>query len=100
MDFGASARAAHNRIRALSPVPLAFTRTPDGKLLKIVQSRLCTQKTDQAPGTVLSLGECIRVACASGSVIELWRVLPEGKGRMSAADYCRGRRLQVGEVLG
>ena len=99
IDFGKDARAVHDRIRALSPVPLTFTHTPDGKLLKILESRLSTAKTSAAPGTVISLDDCIGVACGNGTVIELWRVLPEGKGRMSAADYIRGRRLNKGDIL-
>jgi methionyl-tRNA formyltransferase len=99
IDFTADALAVHNRIRALSPVPLAFTHTPDGKLLKILESRLTDAKTAAAPGTVLSLDGCINVACGNGSVLSLWRVLPEGKGRMSAADYIRGRRIAKGDIL-
>jgi methionyl-tRNA formyltransferase len=99
LDFTKSARCVHDRVRALSPVPLTFTHTPDGKLLKVIESRCSTATTDAAPGTVIALGDCIAVACGEGSVIELRRVLPEGKGRMSAADYNRGRRLSVGDVL-
>ena len=99
IPFAQTAQAVHDRIRALSPIPLAFTHTPDGKLLKVVEGRVSKIQTDAAPGTVLSLGDCITVACGNGTAIELWRVLPEGKGRMSAADYNRGRRLQVGDIL-
>lgn len=97
--FADNARALHDRIRALSPVPLCFTHTPDGKLLKIIESRVGQGATTAAPGTVLSLGECVTVACGGGTTLELWRLLPEGKGRMSAADYNRGRRLNEGDVL-
>ena len=99
IDFTADARTVHNRIRGLSPVPLAFTHTPDGKLLKAVESRVCCEGAAlAAPGTVLSLGEGIEVACGTGSVL-LLRVLPEGKGRMAAADFIRGRRVSVGDLL-
>ncbi len=99
LDFTVPAARVHDRVRALSPVPLSFTHTPDGKLLKVIESRVGAARTHAAPGTVLSLGECVTVACGEGTTLELWRVLPEGKGRMSAADYNRGRRLNVGDVL-
>ena len=51
-----------------------------------------------APGTVLSLDKGIEVACGKGSVI-FTAVTPEGKGRMNAADYIRGRKVAVGDVL-
>ena len=99
LSFTDTAKALHDRIRALSPVPLCFTHTPDGKLLKIIESRVGKGSTTAAPGTVLSLGECVTVACGEGTTLELWRLLPEGKGRMSAADYNRGRRLNEGDLL-
>ncbi len=99
IDFTKDAHTVHNTVRGLSPVPLAFTRTPDGKLLKVIETRIGKAAGALAqPGTVLSLDGAVEVACGTGSVL-LTRVLPEGKGRMSAADYIRGRRLAVGDVL-
>ena len=102
LDLALDAQTLHNRIRGLSPFPLAFTHTPDGKLLKVLQSRVSTKKAPDGTknGTVLALTDVIAVACGNGTVLELLRVLPEGRGRMSAADYIRGRRICVGDVLG
>ena len=36
LDFSKDATVLHNLIRGLSPIPLSFTHTPDGKLLKVV----------------------------------------------------------------
>ena len=97
--FDTDARTVHNRIRGLSPIPLAFTHTPDGKLLKLVSARIAEE--DQAhdtPGEILSLEDGITVACRTGSV-PVTGVLPEGKGRMNACDYGRGRRLSVHDIL-
>lgn len=101
LDFSGSAWEVHNRIRGLSPIPLSLTHTPDGRLLKIIESRLCHIDTCGAlPGTVLSLdGGRITVACGEEAVA-LLTVLPEGKKRMSAADFINGRRISVGDVLG
>ena len=44
IDFTKSAQQVHNLIRGLSPIPLSFTHTPDGKLLKIVKSRLVSSE--------------------------------------------------------
>lgn len=99
LDFSKSAQTVHDLARGLSPIPLAFTHTPDGKLLKVIETRLSKVKTTAAPGTVIALDECVTVACGDGSAIEIHRLLPEGKGRMCAADYIRGRRLAVGDIL-
>lgn len=101
IDFTKDAQTVHNQIRALSPMPLAFTHTPDGKLLKVPQSKLVDADCvcAQEPGTVLSLDGEITVVCGRGKV-SLLTVLPEGKGKMAAADYIRGRKLSVGDRLG
>ncbi len=101
IDFSKSAQAVHDLIRGLSPIPLAFTRTVDGKLLKVTASAVASKEGTPAPaGTVLSLdGGKITVACGSGSVA-LLAVLPEGKKRMPAADFINGRKIAVGDLLG
>ena len=102
LDLSKNAKVLHDQIRGLSPFPLAFTRTPDGKLLKVLESRIGDKKAPNGVefGTVLALENTITVACGDGTTLELLRVLPEGKGRMSAADYIRGRRLSIGDNLG
>lgn len=100
LDFSRPARELHNLIRGLSPIPLSFTHTPDGKLLKIVASRVLDDEktTDKPAGTVVSVGDDIKVACGKG-ILSLLTVVPEGKGRMSAADFVRGRKIAEGDLL-
>jgi len=100
LDFSRPARELHNLIRGLSPIPLSFTHTPDGKLLKVVASRVVDDnKTNGEPaGTVISVGDDIKVACGKG-ILSLLTVVPEGKGRMSAADFVRGRKIAEGDLL-
>ncbi len=99
IDFARPCKAVHDQIRGLSPIPLAFTHTPDGKLLKVIAAARVDCKADAAPGTVLSLENGkITVACGEGAV-ELLTVLPEGKKRMSAADFINGRKLSEGDLL-
>ena len=38
------------------------------------------------------------VACGEGA-LKVTGVIPEGKGRMSAGDFVRGRRIAVGDIL-
>ena len=99
IDFSKSAQQVHNLIRGLSPNPLSFTHTPDGKLLKIVKSRLVSSEgCCGKAGEVVSLDGDIVVACGEGS-IAICAVLPEGKGRMAAADFIRGRKISCGDIL-
>ena len=100
IDFTKDCDTVHNLIRGLSPIPLAFTHTPDGKLLKIVASEIYERNSQNAEaGKVISLENGkIRVACATGS-INILTVLPEGKGRMSAGDFIRVRKINDGDLL-
>ena len=100
LDFSRSAEELHDQIRGLSPFPLAFTRTEDGKMLKVTEAAVAKREGVQGEaGTVLSLdGGRVTVACGKGS-IALLGVLPEGKGRMTAAAWINGRKVQVGDVL-
>lgn len=101
LDFNTDARTIHNLIRGLSPIPLAFTHTPDGRLLKVVEARIadegCEHSADEI-GKVISLDGDIEVACSKGS-IRILRLLPEGKSRMSADDFIRGRKIAIGDRL-
>ncbi len=98
IDFTKSAKAVHDLIRGLSPIPLAFTHTPDGKLLKVLRSRVSDVSIEGEPGQVVLLDGGITVKCGEGAV-ELLRVLPEGKGRMDACDFIRGRKIAIGDLL-
>lgn len=99
VDFSMPVKKIHDLIRGLSPMPLAFTHTPDGKLLKITESRIFSnEKSNSACGTVISTDGEIRVACGDG-VISLLGVVPEGKGKMKASDFINGRKISVGDIL-
>ena len=100
IDFTKDATRVHDLIRGLSPIPLSFTHTPDGKLLKVVKSEVvdpeCENKAQA--GEVVEADEAITVACGRGK-INLLTVIPEGKKRMNSSDFIRGRKINVGDVL-
>ena len=99
IDFTRSAKEIHCQIRGLSPIPLSFTHTPDGKLLKVISAEKLDVSYDKPCGYVASIEDGgITVVCGKGS-IKLTAVLPEGKGRMPAADFIRGRKIAVGDIL-
>ena len=100
LDFSLDARTLHNHIRGTSPIPLSFTHLPNGSLLKVYAARVYDEDKvhDAAPGTVVGLDDEILVACGKGT-LALCQVIPEGKKRMAAADYIRGRKLNVGDLL-
>ena len=99
IDFSKTAAELHDLIRGLSPIPLALTHTPDGKLLKVSAARV-TKASGKcgACGEIISLDGGITVACGEGA-LTLLSVLPEGKSKMPATDFIRGRKVSIGDIL-
>ena len=99
IDFSLTAQKVHDLIRGLSPIPLSFTHTPNGKLLKVIAAEIVDrEKPHTQVGEVLSVENGIEIACSIGSV-RLLRVVPEGKSRMNASDFVRGRNIALGDIL-
>ena len=94
IDWSVSAQTVHNKVRGMDPWPVAYTEYK-GKKLKIYATRIGSRSGE--PGTIISL-DPPTVACSEGSV-ELLSVQLEGKKRMSAADFFRGQRAQLGETI-
>lgn len=96
LDFTLAAEEIKNRVRAYEPWPCAYTFV-NGEQLKIHKAIVSDGKG--RAGEVLQAGKIAEIACGKGSVL-LQEVTPQGSRRMSAADYLRGNKLRVGEILG
>jgi methionyl-tRNA formyltransferase len=99
LDFTASAKAVHDRVRGLSPWPGAFTAIA-GRRMKVHATRIAAREgTLGVPGTVLHTSRSgIEVACGTGSVL-LFEVQLEGKRRMSAQDLLAGFPIEAGSTF-
>ena len=99
IDFSIPAERLDYIIRGLTPIPGAFAYL-DGKMLKINKARVTVGKGDA--GEVLSVsgvGEGNIVIATGKGALEVLSVIPEGKGKMSAGDFVRGRKIKVGDIL-
>ncbi len=99
LDFSRTADELSAQIRGLSPFPLAFTKLPDARMLKIISAHRAPGSTEAKPGTVVSLNNGFEIACGGGTKLHVTAVLPEGKGRMKAEDFVHGRRIALGDML-
>jgi len=100
MDFAAhSATELWNRWRGFQPWPGAFT-TIDAKKL-IVQKLYPVERPEQAePGELLIEGQHLFAACAANTWLELLELQPEGRNRMTPAEFLRGNPIPAGARLG
>ncbi len=93
LDWSKDAAALERRIRAYDPWPGAFTlATEDGraKRLKIFPPVTVIDQHLSPGGIAIAAGHLV-VGCGSGA-LRLETVQPDGRRKMSAADYLRGRK--------
>ena len=93
----------YNLIRAANPAPGAWT-TLEGRKLQIYDARKHPVRTfgavTGALGEVTEIGEeSIRIT-AQGGQIEVFKLKPEGGGKMAAAAFARETGLRAGTLLG
>ncbi len=99
LDFTLSAEKLDCIIRGTTPIPGAFGYLK-GRMLKINKARPTTGRG--VPGEVIDLDDkgegSITVACGEGA-LTVTAVIPEGKGKMTAGDFIRGRKIALGDII-
>ncbi len=99
IDFSLPASVLDCIIRGTTPIPGAFAYLND-KMLKIFNARPING--NGALGEVIALDErgegSFTVACGEGA-LKISGVIPEGRGRMTAGDFIRGRKIKLGDIL-
>ncbi len=96
LELAGTPVAIVNRIRGLSPVPGAYL-VWRGQRLKIRRAE--ARPGAGASGAILTI-ESQALVCGSGAgALALLEVQPEGKRRMTGAEFARGQRLRVGDRL-
>jgi methionyl-tRNA formyltransferase len=102
IDWHKSAIEIHNRIRALTPWPGAYTYY-NRKILKILKSEIKIvdlETKHKDPGIVVDIvkGLGFIVATGKGHIL-IKEVQPAGKKRMKAFDFCIGHKVKAEVVL-
>ena len=101
IDFTKAAVTIERLIRGLNPWPSAFTHYK-GKILKIWEADVvseCVNAENPVPGTVIAMDkESFTLATGEGA-LRIRSLQPEGKKRMSCAEFMRGYEVKVGEAL-
>ena len=98
IDWAASAASIARHVRAMDPVPGAWTEL-NGQPLKLFgPTALAEPATDKPAGTIVSIHDGLVVGAAPGAVRFL-DVQPAGKNRMSSESWIRGRGVTTGTQL-
>ena len=99
LNFALSAKKLDFIIRGVTPIPGAFAYH-NGKMLKINKATPVDKKGEC--GKVIDLSDkgegYFTVACGDGA-LKITAIIPEGKGKMTAGDFIRGRKIALGDIL-
>lgn len=99
LNFALSAKKLDFIIRGVTPIPGAFAYH-NGKMLKINKATPVDKKGEC--GKVIDLSDkgegYFTVACGEGA-LKITAIIPEGKGKMTAGDFIRGRKIALGDIL-
>jgi methionyl-tRNA formyltransferase len=100
IDWSASGRVIHNRVRGLQPWPMASTNI-EGLRCLIHRTALTERASDARPGTIVeAAGDILAIAAGDGSVLQIQVIQPEGRRAMSVREFLSGRALRPGTPLG
>ena len=95
IEWAKTPREVIKQIYGLQPWPVA-TAELDGKAFKIYSAEYTQNKTDKAPGSVVSAGKKgIEIACLDGETVLITELQAAGKKRMKASDYLLGHPIKV-----
>lgn len=95
IEWAKTPREVIKQIYGLQPWPVA-TAGLDGKVFKIYSAEYTQNKTDKAPGSVVSAGKKgIEIACLDGETVLITELQAAGKKRMKASDYLLGHPIKV-----
>lgn len=99
LDLTLSAKKLDCIIRGVTPFPGAFVYL-NGKMLKINRALPIDKPGEVGVVSDLSaIGDGYIIIGTGEGSLKVLSVIPEGKGKMSAGDFVRGRKIQLGDKL-
>lgn len=95
-----NARSIFNQVRALNPMPGAFTYL-NGQILKIWKSEETNLKDIGKVGEIIKQDkDFIYVQCGEGTVLKILELQVAGKNKMATKNFLLNKKDYVGTILG
>lgn len=98
IDFNKSAQEICNSVRGYYSWPCAYTFI-DGRRLKVIKA-FVAGSTNKAPATVIGNDGELIIACGEGTAVRITELQPEGSKQLSAEQYLRGNKIELGKIIG
>lgn len=89
----------HNQVRALNPVPGAYTKYRQRRL-KVWRTSVVEKNVENSlfpPGTICSVGKDFVEVATGQNLLKILEVQLEGKKRVGLEDFLKGHNMEVGE---
>ena len=101
LDVTKDAMSLTRHIHAFAPFPGAFLIGDTGQRFKCLLARAEEGLHQAQAGTYLGQSDdgALLLACGKSSILALRHVQPSGKKPMNAADFLRGKPLEIGKLL-
>lgn len=105
LDFSMPAVQLERWIRGLNPWPTAYTKL-EGKMFKLWKAEIISQEEiakfskDFEPGMVIAVGKDSFDVLTGEGALRICELQMEGKRKMTAEEFLRGFKLEVGTLLG
>ncbi len=99
IDWRQEAGSIGRQVRAMQPWPVAHTQCGDERF-KVWAVAPAGHITAMAPGTVISSGAELVVACGESQAVQVLEMQRAGGRRMPVAELLRGRPIAVGSSMG
>jgi len=98
LDWSLPCEQIVNRVRGLTPRPGAWS-TLGSRRLKVWKVAKAGERSNGAPGLVEVTPEGLLLAHTGTGAVEMLEVQPEGKSKMSGAEFVRGYRPALDALL-
>jgi methionyl-tRNA formyltransferase len=99
LSLPADPAALVNRVRGLAPSPGAYLPLPGARGQRLKVLRAAVRPGAAAPGAILEIAEPALVIGTGPGTVALLEVQPEGKRRMTGAEFARGQHLARGASI-
>ena len=97
IDWNETAQKVHNKVRGLSPWPVATAKLGEKKVK--IHKTIVSEPSNGKPGEVIVSDKKLIVACGGSTSVEIVVLQTEGKKAMNAADFLRGNPIEKGTIL-
>lgn len=99
IDWSQPAAAIDRQIRGLQPWPVAFCQH-NGQTLRVWSAELTEGTSDQAAGTVTTVGKYgLNVVCGDGQLLRLTTLQWAGGKPLNAVQMFQANKIQLGDIL-